>query len=305
MLSELEIALCDRSGGHHVPVVGGETAVDIKAISSGLELGDDGIWYSPENRAVSYPADGNECCFALEDASFWFRHRNDCIATALRSFPPPESAAVFDIGGGNGYVSAGLSAAGFEVVLVEPGRAGAANARRRGIANVICATAETAQFKPRSLSAVGLFDVIEHTDDDVAFLQSIRTLLRPGGRLYATVPAYPCLWSQEDVLAGHFRRYTVKGIAHALKSSGFETEFSSYFFRFLPLPIFLLRTLPYVLRLSRKRPKPAAAARDHAVQGGFLARLADRLLKPELDNLRNKKAMRFGGSCLIVARCLF
>ncbi len=200
-------------------------------------------------------------------------------------------------------MSAALAEAGFDVVLVEPGRVGASNAKRRGIRNVICATAETANFKQRSLSAVGLFDVIEHMEDDISFLQSIRVLMKPGGHLYATVPAYSCLWSQEDVLAGHFRRYTLNGISEALESAGFETVFSSYIFRFLPLPIFLLRTLPYKMGLSRIQSNPARVARNHALHGGFLARLAGKILKPELDNLRKKKAMRFGGSCLILAKC--
>ena len=108
---------------------------------------------------------------------------------------------------------------------------------------------------------------------------------------------------EKDVLAGHFRRYTLNGISEALESAGFETVFSSYIFRFLPLPIFLLRTLPYKMGLSRIQSNPARVARDHALHGGFLARLAGRSLKPELDNLRKKKAMRFGGSCLILAKC--
>jgi hypothetical protein len=40
----------------------------------------------------------------------------------------------------------------------------------------------------------------------------------------ATVPAFSFLWSEEDVLAGHFRLYTLSSISKVLKSSGFESK---------------------------------------------------------------------------------
>lgn len=277
---------------------------DIASISSGLHLGEDGIWHGAGREAVSYPADGNAACFGIEDRSFWFRHRNECIATVVRNFPPEAGEAIFDIGGGNGYVAAGLMKAGFDVVLIEPGPSGAANARKRGVKDVICATTETANFRPHSLGAIGLFDVVEHVEDDAAFLGSMRALLKTGGRLYATVPAYASLWSDEDEHAGHFRRYTVGSFCAALRTAGFAVEFSSYIFRPLPLPILLGRALPYRLRGT----KPAGTAReeggDHKVQGGLATRVLESVLQTEIANLANRRPMRFGGSCLVAARAV-
>lgn len=277
--------------------------MDINTISSSLHIHDDGIWYSTDNQAISYPCDGNESYFMVEDTSFWFRHRNECIVSVVKSFPPPDNAPIFDIGGGNGFVSLGLAQGGFNVVLVEPGRAGAANAKKRGIKDVICATTETANFQPHSLPAIGLFDVIEHIDDHISFLRSARELLNHGGYLYATVPAFSFLWSQEDVLAGHHRRYTLNSISDTLKTSGFEVLFSSYIFRFLPAPIFLLRSLPHLIGLSKKTQTLSNVNQDHTAPNGPLARIFNAMLKPEIEKLRSKKAMRFGGSCLIVAKC--
>lgn len=276
--------------------------IDIKSISAELKLGDNGIWYSQDNQSISYPSDGNESCFLVEDHSFWFKHRNNCIVSVVKSYPPEDSGAIFDIGGGNGFVSLGLANAGFDVALVEPGRVGAFNGKNRGLKNVICATTKTAKFNQHSLPAVGLFDVIEHIEDDLAFLKSIRSLIKKGGRLYVTVPSYPFLWSGEDVLAGHFRRYTLGGISNVLKSVGFEVEFSSYIFRFIPIPIFLLRVLPYKLGLSKVERKTKKTSRDHGVKGGLMVNIIRAILQPEIDNLNQKKAMPFGGSCLIVAK---
>jgi 2-polyprenyl-3-methyl-5-hydroxy-6-metoxy-1,4-benzoquinol methylase len=277
--------------------------VNIQAISNGLKLGSDGIWYSEDQQSVSYPSDGNEICQFVEDESFWFKHRNECIATVVKSYPPGKSEPIFDIGGGNGFVSLGLTKEGFNMVLVEPGLNGVANAKKRGLKNLICATTETARFRAASLPAVGLFDVIEHIEDDLSFLRSINALLRHKGRLYATVPSYRFLWSQEDDLAGHFRRYTLKEISKVLQSAGFEVEFASYIFRILPVPIFLLRALPYKLGRSKATPNNKTAERDHMAQGGVASRVMSSIFASEIEHLENNRTMRFGGSCLIVARC--
>lgn len=276
--------------------------IDIKSISSGLHLGEDGIWYDSDTQDISYPSEGNEFCFAVEESSFWFRHRNSCIACVVEAYPPEDHGTIFDVGGGNGFVSLGLAKAGFDVAIVEPGRIGAANAKRSGLKNVICATIHSARFNPHSLPAVGLFDVIEHMEDDLSFLKSMRDLVKKGGFLYLTVPTYSFLWSQEDVLAGHFKRYTKRTISEVLKFAGFELRFASYIFRVLPIPIFLFRVLPYRIGLTRNKKTIANVARDHAVNGGLFASVLGTVLSSEIENLRNKKAMHFGGSCLVVAR---
>lgn len=276
--------------------------LDIQSISNGLKLGQDGIWYSKENQDISYPNEGHDTCFAVEESSFWFNHRNNCIRSAVELYPPLDNGTIFDIGGGNGFVSLGLAASGYDVALVEPGRSGALNAKQRGVETVICATTDTAQFQPCTLSALGLFDVVEHIEDDISFLKSLRELLKEQGRVYITVPAYECLWSGEDIEAGHYRRYTRSSICSVLKASGFEVEFFSYIFRFLPLPIALLRALPYRMGLSRTNKQPQATARDHAAQGGAVSKLLDAILSSEIKNLKQNKAMGFGGSCLVVAK---
>lgn len=276
--------------------------VQIEEISSGLRRADDGIWYSREEESVSYPTEGHGACFQIEEGSFWFRHRNDCIAALARSHPPPSAGTIFDVGGGNGFVSLGLARAGFDVVLVEPGREGARNAKRRGLDRVVCATLEGARLAEQSLPACGLFDVLEHIEDDLGFLRSMRRLLRPGGKLYATVPAYPWLWSKDDELAGHFRRYRLRSLVRLLERAGYEVEFSSYFFRFTPPAILLLRTLPSLLGLARNRISSEVVRRDHLALNRGLGRLLRPLLTAELRQLSRNSAISFGGSCLVVAR---
>ncbi|MDA3926946.1 MAG: methyltransferase domain-containing protein [Kiritimatiellae bacterium] len=279
--------------------------LDICNTATTVKKSDNGIWYSSEQASISYPAEGNECCFDVEDHSFWFKHRNACITELVRAFPPDDNGPIFDIGGGNGFVSLALLKAGFCAVLVEPGQTGANNAKKRGIADVICATTQTAGFRENSLPAVGLFDVLEHIEEDRDFLRSIHGLIKKDGFLYLTVPAYNALWSNEDVHAGHFRRYGLKGLSAAIDSSGFEIVFASYIFRFLPIPIFLLKSIPsrlgFKMRSDSQRSGKRVAS-EHALPKNFVGRFFNRMMDAEIINISNRKKMCFGGSCLIVAK---
>jgi SAM-dependent methyltransferase len=265
-------------------------------LAPNLTLSPDGTWISDKVSAVSYPEGGNEFCFGVEDSSFWFRHRNACIASVVKRLPP---AGVFlDIGGGNGYVARGLQTNGIDVALIEPGPVGARNAVRRGVRQVVCAALEDIEFRPGTVPAAGLFDVLEHIEDADGFLRSIHRLLAPGGRLYLTVPAYQWLWSHEDDLAGHYCRYTLPALMRVLERAGFQVEFPTYFFSFLPLPILAARVLPYRLG-ARPTTHDSSDHKDlNGPGGGVLKRIMDW----EIGRLENGQACPFGGSCLVAAR---
>lgn len=249
-----------------------------------------GIWRTSQKYELSYPSEGNESCFELEDASFWFRHRNDCIAAAVRRFPPVGNGPIVDVGGGNGFVSKRLLDEGFSVILVEPGSAGALNAKtKRQLPEVICATLQDAAFAPNSLPAVGLFDVLEHIDDDAAFVGQVQAVLVPGGLLYATVPAHQWLWSASDVSAGHYRRYTQQTLRRLLAST-FEILYVTYFFESLVLPLFSLRSIPFRIGLTRQRNVMDPAS-EHGTRGGLLSGLLARLLGRELTTIRRGKTL--------------
>jgi SAM-dependent methyltransferase len=271
--------------------------VDIATLAPGLKQDDSGLWFADRQAGVSYPAHGNAACLAVEERSFWFRHRNRCIVSLVGRFHP--GGVFLDIGGGNGYVAKGLTEAGIACALIEPGIDGAVAARARGIDPVICARLEDAELPPASIAAAGMFDVLEHIENEAAALRRVHGLLRPGGRLFLTVPAYQFLFSADDTMAGHFRRYTISSLTLALLESGFRVELASYIFAPLPPLVFLLRTLPTRLGLRRGND-PERDAADHA-PGGIAARLMDRLLRAELHRLSAGRSLPFGGSCLCVA----
>jgi SAM-dependent methyltransferase len=271
-------------------------AWDAQLAQAGLRRGEDGVWYSTASDRISYPADGNAACLQIEDNSFWFRHRNRCIVALAQRFHP--AGTLVDIGGGNGYVAAGLLAAGVDCILVEPGADGAKAARRRGVDTVICATLSGAGLPPESLPAAGMFDVLEHIEDEQGALSGVHALLRPGGTLFITVPAYAFLTSEDDREAGHFRRYTVRGLSRALGQAGFEMRYASYMFAPLPLPVFVARTVPSLL--GRRRNVVGHAAAEHRPEG-MAARVMDRLLDWEFARIAAGRVVPFGTSCIAVA----
>lgn len=277
--------------------------IDLATISSNLAQTAEGLWCSRLLSPISYPESGNELCFLVEDSSFWFRHRNACILEAATQFPP--SGTLFDIGGGNGVVAKSLQDAGFEVVLLEPGEVGVANAKHRGVLNVVRATLEDAGFLPDSLPAVGLFDVVEHIKDDRAFMEMIRFHLCERGRVYLTVPAYDVLWSLEDQVAGHYRRYSSAAIRELLAKSGFAVEYLTGFFQFLPPAIFALRVIPF--RLGLAKPTGAGDPRktmkwQHKAHSGLIGWPLHWMQQWETSRIRDRRPAGFGASWLVVAK---
>jgi SAM-dependent methyltransferase len=271
--------------------------IDPQAISSRLVLEEPGLWSGGDPSEVSYPAWGNELCGELEDESFWFSHRSNCIVDVIRLFPP--QGTLLDIGGGNGLVSLALRNAGIEAVVVEPLAVGARNALKRGLSPVIRSTFEGVGFTDGSVPAIGLFDVLEHISDDSAFLTAVRHALVPGGHLFITVPAHQWLWSTQDEFAGHYRRYSLGGLATKLEDSGFRVQFATYMFWFAPLAILLFRKLPERVRATR-RECAEAVRREHKPMP--LVGLVNRLLGLERRLIARARRVPCGSSCLIVAR---
>ncbi len=260
----------------------------------------DGIYFSKQTSDISYPESGNESCFQIEQDSFWFNHRNNCIFEAVKKYAPNE--LFFDIGGGNGFVAKALEDAGIKTVLIEPGIKGCMNAQKRGLTNIVCSTLENASFKEGVIKAVGLFDVVEHIESDITFLKYINSYLAANGLVFITVPAFNFLWSNEDVDAGHYKRYTLNSMASVLKDAGFKIEYSSYIFSILPLPVFLMRSLPSRFGLHKNSGEVDKYVKEHKTKKGITDKIMGAVWSREIRRIKSGKKIPVGGSCFIVAR---
>lgn len=280
-----------------------EKRLNISTYAPNLKKGKEGIWHGEKTEKFSYPASGNNLCFEIEDKSFWFQHRNACIIELVKRFPPQGKGPIFDVGGGNGFVAKGLADAGWDVVLVEPGSAGARNAKKRGLQHVVCATTQTAGFKNGCLPAIGVFDVTEHIKDDVGFLKHLHDLLEPGGMLYLTVPAYNLLWSDADIYAGHFKRYNFKTLEKLCSATKLNVRFLTGVFSWLIAPLLIFRALPY--RLVGKSRKDItnvqATMNDHKLPA-WLERFVSNQNDWEVARISRGMPIPLGASLLLAVR---
>jgi SAM-dependent methyltransferase len=94
---------------------------------------------------------------------------------------------------------------------------------RRGAIIHRCLLSE-AGFADRSFDLAGLFEVLEHIEDDVTLLRELSRLLRPSARLILSVPLWRSNWILWDQFCGHVRRYDPGELREKLEEAGFTIE---------------------------------------------------------------------------------
>jgi SAM-dependent methyltransferase len=167
----------------------------------------------------------------VEDHHFWFRARNRVIGALAGQIAAGMSPGyrVLEVGCGTGNVLRALTEAcpGGTVIGMDLFADGLRFARARmPNAPLVRGDALHPPFAGR-FEIVGMFDVLEHLDDDLAVLRALRFLIADGGRLIMTVPAGRALWSYFDEASRHVRRYEIDDLAGKLRKTGFEVEFIS------------------------------------------------------------------------------
>ncbi len=167
-----------------------------------------------------------------EDQHWWFHSRTEAIFTALDPLVTP-GGLVLDVGCGAGNMAHHLSRYG-QVIGVDSALKPLEIAWSRGRVSVP-AEGAALPFADQSFDLVALLDVIEHSPDDSAMLREARRVCKPGGYAVITTPALPWLWSHNDDLNQHLRRYTRSQLAGLLQAAGFEVVRLSYTY-FLVFP---------------------------------------------------------------------
>jgi SAM-dependent methyltransferase len=162
-----------------------------------------------------------------EDKHWWFAGRTWSLLNMIdRVVAPDGTKRVLDIGCGAGNMVHHLSRYG-PVVGVDSNPRPLAVARERGY-DVREGRAEDLPFEDSSFDLVSLLDTVEHCADDRAVLSEAYRVCAPGGHLAVTVPAFMWLWSHNDVLNNHKRRYTAAELRAKLERVGFGVRRISY-----------------------------------------------------------------------------
>ncbi len=80
------------------------------------------------------------------------------------------------------------------------------------------------RFGSERIDTIIALNVVEHIQDDVGALGTMREILVPGGRIVVLVPALQAIYSGMDKELGHFRRYSKGSLAAAFEQAGCRIE---------------------------------------------------------------------------------
>jgi SAM-dependent methyltransferase len=133
-------------------------------------------------------------------------------------------AGVLDFGAGNGRFAAALHERGVDVHAIEPDRVLRERIEARGVPTYDGLD----RVEDQRFQGVYSINVLEHLEDDAAFLSDFHRCLEPGGRLFIYVPAFPVLFSANDERVGHIRRYTRSTLVNRIRDAGFVVEHAGY-----------------------------------------------------------------------------
>ena len=188
-----------------------------------------------------------------EDSHWWFNTRTRGLLSVLdRYVAPADNRRVLDVGCGAGNMMHHLARYG-RVVGVDNFAKPLMVCRQRGYDPQL-APAEALPYADNSFDLVALLDVVEHCTDDLQVLRECYRVCAPGGYIAITGPAFQWLWTDNDRVNGHKRRYTRAELGRLLPTAGCTVQRISYaFFLVFPLAAGLL----LLRRLSGRRQQVA------------------------------------------------
>ncbi|HVF09328.1 MAG TPA: class I SAM-dependent methyltransferase [Abditibacteriaceae bacterium] len=252
---------------------------------------------------------------ALETHYWWFVGRRAIISTLLREIVKKSTAEhkqradlrLLDLGCGTGanlaMLRAAAGACGWITALEFSPHALHFARDHLGAEQIslIQADALHLPFADGSFDVVTMLDVLEHLRDDSRALREIHRVLRPGGALVLSVPAYQSLWSAHDEALHHFRRYEYHGLGHLLRTEGFAVWRLSFAMSLMPPAAWFWRR--FVLPFKPRRPREAKRHSEGAVLPAVPSSLNRALVKYlEMEGrIIARRPLNFGTSLVCVA----
>ncbi|GIW43733.1 MAG: methyltransferase [Candidatus Binatia bacterium] len=157
----------------------------------------------------------------IEAVHWWFEGRRAIFHALLCRLPLSSDALLLDLGCGTGANLRFLSRYG-RVIGLDWGAAAARYSRRRTGLPVLRGDVQTLPFRDGTVDVVTAFDLIEHIEDDRTCVAEMARVVRPGGYVLVTVPAFPWMWGRQDVINHHKRRYRAREFAELFHGAGLE-----------------------------------------------------------------------------------
>lgn len=233
--------------------------------------------------------------FELEARNFWFKNRNRLLLHFMENFAK-SSGRFVEIGCGTGFVISAIKRRfpNLEVFGTELFEEGLSFAKKRvPNATLIQMDAKNISYE-NYFDVVGIFDVLEHIDEDELVLNQLHKALTPDGRIFITVPQHPSMWSQIDDLAHHVRRYSRDDLLEKLRRANFTPIHVTSFMTLL-LPVMCLS------RWLNKRKANYDPMSEFNIPR-WLNQALELVLRVELALIKIGVQFPVGGSLFVVAR---
>jgi SAM-dependent methyltransferase len=189
-----------------------------------------------------------------EDKHWWFASRTRALLTILERHTRRRDLLILDVGSGAGNMYHHLSRYG-DVIGVENHPAPVKVGQERGY-DIRLGEGDNLNFEEATFDLVTALDVVEHNEEDVAMLQEMHRVLKPGGLVLISVPAFQGLWSFNDDINDHKRRYTAGDLEGKLRRAGFSPLASTY-------NNFLVFPLAAAVIFANKRKQPPTELKSH------------------------------------------
>ncbi len=184
----------------------------------------------------------------IEDGHWWFRYRRRLISDLLRTVPGRgRISRALDVGCGTGGNLAMLAEHSPWVVGLDMSEYALQLAReKRPGANLVLGDANRLAdyFAEESFDLITMLNVLYHrwVESESLVLEQIRGLLKPGGLLVMTEPAFRLLFRRHDLVGFGSRRYRRAELAGLVRDAGLELHTATYF-NFVAFPPALLLAL--------------------------------------------------------------
>lgn len=223
---------------------------------------------------------------------WWYRVRSELLQVALSRWLGT-GERILDVGSADGPSVGWLSRHGSVLSLDHDPRG---LRPPRGV----CGSVLQLPFADGAFDLVTAFDVLEHCDPEQVAVAELARVLRPGGRMLMSVPAYQWAWGEHDVANHHHRRYTRPGAVAALEAGGLRVERATYAFA----GVFPFFAAERVARRVVRRLRPRVTGPADVVEVPDLPAPVERILLAltRLDRrLLRARDLPFGSSVLVAA----
>lgn len=181
--------------------------------------------------------------YRQEQAYWWFISRTELLHFYLGEIARPAAGArIMDLGCGTGANLEVLSQYGTAIGL-DFSEDALAFCRKRALPRLARGNGQALPVASDALDMVTAMDSLEHIPDDIATLKEAYRVLKPGGTLLVTVPAFGFLWSEHDEALQHLRRYSAAELTNKMKLAGFVPGKTTHVMFLLFFPVLAIRVI--------------------------------------------------------------